>query len=196
MRWQELSATKKAEVEAIKLFISKQEDIYRVAYGRRVSKFPRQCVFFGTTNDQEFLRDKTGNRRFWPVDVGVEERKKSLWKDLNQFEIDQIWAEAVQIWRDGEPLYLEPDMEAEAMQKQEEHTEESSKAGLIREYLDTPLPEDWTNLDIGARRRYLHGTDFETSRKAHSPGPGLRNEIWVELFEGTRNSLARYRPGR
>lgn len=181
----ELSATRKAEVESIKLFISKQEDIYRVAYGRRVSKFPRQCVFFGTTNDQEFLRDKTGNRRFWPVDVGVEERKKSLWKDLNQFEIDQIWAEAVQIWRDGEPLYLEPDMEAEAMRKQEQHTEESSKAGLILEYLDTLLPENWADLDIGARRRYLHGTDFGEAPK----GTVRRDrvcaiEIWVELFEG------------
>ena len=181
----ELSATKKAEIESIKHFISKQEDIYRAAYGRRASKFPRQCVFFGTTNDQEFLRDKTGNRRFWPVDVGVEERKKSLWKDMDQFEIDQIWAEAVQVWKDGERLYLEPDMEAEAMQKQEEHTEESSKAGLIREYLDTPLPEDWTNLDIGARRRYLHGTDFGEAPK----GTVRRDrvcaiEIWVELFEG------------
>ena len=189
----ELSATRKAEVESIKLFISKQEDIYRVAYGRRVSKFPRQCVFFGTTNDQEFLRDKTGNRRFWPVDVGVEERKKSLWKDLNQFEIDQIWAEAVQIWRDGEPLYLEPDMEAEAMRKQEQHTEESSKAGLILEYLDTLLPENWADLDIGARRRYLHGTDFGEAPK----GTVRRDrvcaiEIWVELFEGEPKQMGLY----
>ncbi|MDI3409719.1 VapE family protein [Bacillus sonorensis] len=60
----ELSATRKAEAEAVKHFISKQEDSYRVAYGRQISVFPRQCVFFGSTNDVTFLRDRTGNRRF------------------------------------------------------------------------------------------------------------------------------------
>ncbi|MGL5348689.1 MAG: VapE domain-containing protein, partial [Peptostreptococcaceae bacterium] len=66
----ELSAVKKAETEAVKHFISKREDIYRVAYGRRVEKFKRQCVFFGTTNEETFLKDRNGNRRFWPVKVG------------------------------------------------------------------------------------------------------------------------------
>ena len=95
----ELSATKKAEAEAVKHFISKREDIYRVAYGKRVTKFPRQCVFFGTTNDNEFLRDKTGNRRFWPVVVGICEKKKNLWDDMIEAEIDQIWAEALELWK-------------------------------------------------------------------------------------------------
>lgn len=63
----ELAATRRAEAEAIKHFITKQEDIYRVAYGRQTSVFPRQCVFFGTTNATHFLKDATGNRRFWPV---------------------------------------------------------------------------------------------------------------------------------
>ena len=65
----ELYATRKSESEAVKLFLSKQEDIFRVAYGRRTSTFPRQCVFYGTTNDSQFLRDWTGNRRFWPLAV-------------------------------------------------------------------------------------------------------------------------------
>ena len=56
----ELTATKKADIEATKLFLSKTEDIYRVAYGRRTARFPRQCVFWGTSNDKHFLRDKTG----------------------------------------------------------------------------------------------------------------------------------------
>ncbi|MDK7829801.1 VapE domain-containing protein, partial [Enterococcus faecalis] len=72
MEMGELSATKKADIEATKHFISKQEDIFRVAYGRHKSYFKRRCVFWGTTNDNEFLRDKTGNRRFWPVDVGIQ----------------------------------------------------------------------------------------------------------------------------
>lgn len=186
----ELAATRKAETESIKQFVSKQEDIYRVAYGRRVSRFPRQCVFFGTTNDQEFLRDKTGNRRFWPVDVGAGERKKSLWKDMDQNEIDQVWAEAVQVWKKGERLWLDPKMENEAMQRQERHTEESSKAGLVREYLNTLLPANWDDLDLGARRRYIHGTEFgEGPEGTVQRDRVCAMEIWVELFEGDAKQL-------
>ena len=65
----EMAATRKAEVEQIKQFVSKQEDNYRAAYARRTQCHPRQCAFFGTTNDEEFLRDPTGARRFWPVVV-------------------------------------------------------------------------------------------------------------------------------
>ena len=72
----ELSATKKAESEAVKHFISKTEDSYRQAYGRRVETFKRQCVFFGTTNESEFLKDRTGNRRYWPLVVGKNKPKK------------------------------------------------------------------------------------------------------------------------
>lgn len=63
----ELAATKKSEVEAQKAFLSSQVDRYRPAFGRRVQEFPRQCILVGTTNEHEFLRDRTGNRRFWVV---------------------------------------------------------------------------------------------------------------------------------
>jgi len=93
----ELSAAKKADVNALKHFITKQEDIFRAAYGRRTEAHPRQCIFLGTTNDYECLRDTTGGRRFWPINVG--KGKNSMWQDLN---VDQVWAEAVQAflcWR-------------------------------------------------------------------------------------------------
>ncbi len=61
----ELSALKKAEVETIKLFISKKEDAFRQAYARYTGRYPRQCIFIGTTNNDEFLKDQTGNRRFY-----------------------------------------------------------------------------------------------------------------------------------
>lgn len=118
----EMMATKKADIEATKHFLSKTEDIYRVAYGRRTSRFPRQCVFIGTTNDREFLRDKTGNRRFWPIDVRINTNTKSVFDDLTQYEIDQIWAEAVELWRAGEKLYLTGEEEKEAKRQQEEHS--------------------------------------------------------------------------
>jgi predicted P-loop ATPase len=92
----ELSQMKSNEVEEIKLFVSRKIDKYRPSYGRRDCSFPRQCVFAASTNSDEFLRDETGNRRFWvapinTVDVrGIAENR------------DQIWAEAVQMLRDGE----------------------------------------------------------------------------------------------
>ena len=96
----ELSAFTKQETQVIKQFLSKTEDIYRAAYGRRTDKYPRRCVFFGTSNDSEFLKDMTGNRRFWPVDVGMHPAKKSVWQELPA-EVDQIWAEAYAYWFSG-----------------------------------------------------------------------------------------------
>lgn len=188
----ELAATRKAESEAIKHFLSKREDIYRVAYGRQVSVFPRQCVFFGSTNDYAFLRDRTGNRRFWPVVVNPQLATKSLWEDLTEAELDQIWAEAVQAWRDGEKLYLPPVLELTARDIQEAHTEESEKAGAVREYLERLLPADWDEWGIGDRRDFLHGSDFGE----HPKGTERRQkvcvmEVWVELFNGEPKNLTR-----
>lgn len=186
----EMMATKKADIEATKHFLSKTEDIYRVAYGRRTSRFPRQCVFIGTTNDREFLRDKTGNRRFWPVDVGVIPHKKSVFKDLTDYEIDQIWAEAVELWKGGEPLYLNSEEEKEAQKQQDSHSEESAKAGLIQEYLDKPITADWYNLGLAEKRNYIHGGDF-----GDLPEGNIRRdktcvmEIWCELFNGDPKQL-------
>src|SRR5690606_37125025 len=146
----ELMATKKADIETLKQFLGKNEDIYRVAYGRRTSRFPRQCVFWGTSNDKEFLRDKTGNRRFWPVDCGIQKPTKNIFHELVK-ERDQIWAEAVVLYRAGEKLYLEGQALEEAIKQQEEHSEESAKTGLILEYLDKPLPNNWYELDMYER---------------------------------------------
>lgn len=180
----ELSATKKADAEAIKHFISKTEDSYRQAYGRRVDTFKRQCVFFGTTNENEFLKDRTGNRRYWPLMVGVNKPLKSLFKDLNKNEINQIWAEALYLYKCGEKLILEGEVEREATLKQEQHLESNSKEGMIREFLNMKLPKSWDKMDIFERRIYI------------GEGNGLREEgciirdkvcsaeIWVELFGG------------
>lgn len=185
----ELSATRKAEAEAVKHFISKQEDSYRVAYGRQISVFPRQCVFIGTTNDVTFLKDKTGNRRFWPVGVGGD-KIKSLFVDMTPDEINQIWAEAVSVWQEGESLYLGPDMEAEALRMQDRHTEESEKAGLIIEYLDRRLPEDWEQKDTGQRRDFIHGSDFGGAPEGLVERTRVcALEIWVELFNGDPKQL-------
>ncbi|MBY6879676.1 hypothetical protein EXN65_19755 [Clostridium botulinum] len=186
----EMTATKKADIEATKHFLSKQEDIYRVAYGRRTSRFPRQCIFIGTTNDKEFLRDKTGSRRFWPVDVGIQKHNKYVWSDLTDYEINQIWAEAMELWKNKEPLNLNSEEKKEAEKQQDAHSEESAKTGLIEEYLNKPLPDDWYSLGLSERRNYIQGTDF-----GEIPEGNLRRdktcvmEIWVELFNGDPKQL-------
>ena len=186
----EMMATKKADIEATKHFLSKTEDIYRVAYGRRTSRFPRQCVFIGTTNGREFLRDKTGNRRFWPIDVGINERKKSVF-EMTDYDIDQIWAEAVELWNDKEPLYLSGKEEEEALKQQDSHSEESAKAGLVEEYLNRLLPKDWYDLDLYKRKEFISGDEFSNQDECT-----LRRdktcvmEIWVELFNGDPKNLS------
>jgi len=185
----ELMATKKADIETLKQFLSKNEDIYRVAYGRRTSRFPRQCVFWGTSNDKEFLRDKTGNRRFWPVDCGIQKPTKDIFKDLVK-ERDLIWAEAVELYKAGEKLYLEGQVLEEAIKQQEAHSEESAKTGLILEYLDTLLPENWYELDMYERRNFINGSEFSDTYEPTM----LRTkvcvlEIWCELFNGDPKQL-------
>ncbi|MGL4772562.1 MAG: VapE domain-containing protein [Clostridium sp.] len=152
----ELSATKRAEIEAVKHFISKQEDVYRKAYGRETVGVKRQCVFIGTTNESEFLKDRTGNRRFWPVTVGVIKERVNLWKDFSDYERDQVWAEGMELYKLGEELYLDKEMSEMAMSVQEKHTEENAKVGMVCEYLNMLLPENWDELDIMERRNFIH----------------------------------------
>lgn len=189
----ELSATKKAETESVKHFISKREDIYRVAYGRRVEKFKRQCVFFGTTNDDEFLKDRTGNRRFWPINVGVNNIEKSMFEKLNESEIDNIWAESVELFKSGEKLILSKEENLIALKCQSKHLEANPKEGMVREYLDTLLPEHWDKMDIDAKRMYIQGGDFEHTKKGSLKREKVcAMEIWVELFGGDPKMLNPY----
>lgn len=102
----ELDAFRRSDVTRIKQFLSLRFDRYRAAYGRNVKEQPRSCVFFGTCNQMEYLTDASGNRRFWPVDVGREKRKKSVFTDLTDDVISQIWAEAKVRWQMGEQLFL------------------------------------------------------------------------------------------
>lgn len=178
----ELTAAKKTEVEAVKHFISKQEDVYRAAYAKRTVAYPRQCVFFGTTNDDEFLRDRTGNRRFWPVKVGESFIAKDIFKDLPK-EIDQIWAEAKYRYENKEPLFLDVRLNSMAIEKQKEHTEQDSRQGTVEEFLNLRLPDNWDSMDLWKRREYIEGnlplSDEEETVERTSV---CAAEIWSELF--------------
>ncbi|MEV2294895.1 virulence-associated E family protein [Paenibacillus larvae] len=139
----ELAGMTKAEVDEIKQFITKRSDKYRVAYDRVITDFPRKCVFFGSTNNWDFLKDPTGNRRFWPVSVKPERRTKNVFEDLTEYEIGQIWAEALQAYHRGERITLSPEVEKEAPGIQESHMEEDPRFGIIQEWLDSPVQDEW-----------------------------------------------------
>lgn len=164
----ELAGLKKAEVESIKGFISKEVDTFRVAYGRKNEKFPRQTVFFGTTNEENFLRDTTGNRRFWPIVTDPELATRNIWKDLTPGEVDQLWAEAAVRYHEGEPLYLPTLMETEARVLQAAHAESDDRRGIIEEFLRIPLPRGWDALSMAERRNYILTQD-DTSPAGSMP---------------------------
>ena len=187
----ELAAIRKADFEATKQFISKQEDAFRAAYGRRTERHPRQCVFFATTNVSDFIRDPSGGRRWWPMTVDKEKRRMSPFDDLTDDVIDQIWAEAADAFRGGEPLYLGESAETEALELQAAHTDESPLTGPIREYLDLLLPKNWEELDIGERRDFIHGGGIDMPKGTVQRNRVCALEIWVELLKGDPKMLTR-----
>ena len=188
----ELAGLKKAEVETLRSFLSRQNDIYRASFGKRATPHLRQCVFFGTTNAESgYLRDTTGNRRFWPVKTPGGAAKHS-WQ-LTSEEIQQIWAEALVYVKRGEKLYLDADMETLAKTEQREAMESDEREGLVRVYLDTLLPADWDSMDTFERRNFLNGSEFgEQQRTGTVKRTSVSNmEIWCECFGKERANLRR-----
>ncbi len=192
----ELAGLKKAEVETLRSFLSRQNDIYRASFGKRATPHLRQCVFFGTTNAEKgYLRDTTGNRRFWPVKTPGGSRKHS-W-ELSGEDIRQIWAEVLVYVKAGERLYLDGKMEDTAKSEQREAMESDEREGLVREYLDTLLPEKWDGMDLFERRNFLHGDDFgKPDLKGTVRRMSVSNmEIWCECFGKERANLKRMDSG-
>ena len=183
----ELDAFRRTDVSRIKQFLSLRADRFRAAYGRHVKDIPRRCVFFGTTNSAEYLQDKTGNRRFWPVDVGRQPPAKNVWQDLDR-ELDQLWAEAVEWYRAGEPLYLSGEIEAMAKAQQEEHREVSAREGLILDFLERRIPQGWSRWNLAQRRMYWEGGakgELELTDRDRV----CALEIWCEVFDGQKKEM-------
>lgn len=186
----ELSGLKKAEVETVKQYITKTQDMFRPAYGRTVETYKRQCVFFGTTNDVEFLRDSTGNRRFNPIEVRPKLVTKSVADDLTEEEVDQIWAEAVQMYQNGEKLYFSEEENALAKTSQKNHSVTDDRAGVIEEYLNRKFPADWDDKWIFERQQWLNDPLAEkgTSYKEYV----CSYEIWCECLGEERKNFNSY----
>lgn len=185
----EMQATKKADNEAIKAFISRSSDRIRLPYARRAEDFPRQCVFGATTNDAEPLKDKTGGRRFWILKAYAHspstiERLSILTEEY----IQQVWAEVyhkykLEIQTQGTVNLLPPKgILSEANDIQEEFTEGSELVDQIKNYLDTLIPskEIWDSLSKTTRRDFLQNVIIFTkinSVETRITGTELRQEV-------------------
>ena len=179
----ELAGMKKADIEKVKAFLSTCDDKYRPSYGRVVESHPRQCIIIATVNGERgYLRDITGNRRFWIIKLHQKKQKKT-WNFTPELRA-QFWAEAKEIWKSGEKLYLEGDVLAEAEKMQQSAMEVDERVGMVEEYLNTMLPDDWDKMDLFQRRNYLNGSEFGSpAHEAKELRTEVSNaEIWCECF--------------
>ena len=154
----EMQGTRKADIDVMKGFLSRQVDEYRAAYGRVVERHPRTAIICGTTNSTTgFLRDTTGNRRFWPVTVNGGGRL-NVW-GMTEEARAQIWAEAMAYAVEGEDSFLDAEMEKEAAKAQQTALEYDDREGQVLEYLETLLPDDWYSWDTNKRVDYFMNRD-------------------------------------
>lgn len=179
----ELAGMRKTDVEVVKSFISRSDDKYRASYGVNVESHPRQCIIVGSTNAESgFLRDITGNRRFWPVRISGDGKRKA-WQ-MSVYDVEQIWAETLVLYAKGEKLYLEGSDVELATNEQADAMESDEREGLVRSYLDTLLPDDWNALSLYERRNYLNGSEFGGESRVGTVERTLvcNMEIWCECF--------------
>ena len=161
----ELQGMHKAEVTLLKAFVSRDIDKVRLPWDRRSREFPRQCIFIGSTNDQDYLRDTTGNRRYWPIKCGLE---GSIDIDRLRANINDLWAEAVHIYKEMRvahpkgslPLFLdnsEADRIAKGVQESRRiESEEEMLCGQIENWLNQPVGAEmgFDELDADAPQEY------------------------------------------
>ena len=155
--------------------------------------------FFGTTNDRLFLKDPTGNRRFFPVHCEKAKRTRNIFEEIEagtiSEEMDQVWAEAYSAWQSGESLWVGEKMEEIAKIYQAQHTEQNPLTGQIEEFLNKKIPADWYSRDVQRRLEYMWGIgDFdeeETTSKAREKI--CVAEIWCEMLKGDMRNLNSHR---
>lgn len=184
----ELAGFRRSEVEAIKHFISKQEDSYRPAYGHVLETFKRQCILIGSTNDASFLKDANGNRRFMPVDVVPERIKKDIFSMEFDNSVDQIWAEAVYLYNTMENLYLSADANIIANKERKGHTENDERAGIIEEFLERKVPKNYNNMDLDSRKMLLYVDEPDGVKR----DTVCVFEIWCECLGNKQADATRY----
>jgi predicted P-loop ATPase len=149
----DLAGMKRADVEKVKAFASRARDRARPAYGRRRVDEPRRCVFFGTTNESEYLKSQTGNRRIWPVKTGI------IDIDALKRDRDQIWAEAAKLESEGASLVLPEELWTAARAAQEERRECDPWEDVLAD-----IQGDIVTTDQGAKEERISSREILTTK--------------------------------
>lgn len=189
-------AMKKADAEALKQFVTLTHDVIRLPYAREHVKLPRRQVIWGTTNDAVFLRAQEGNRRFLIVEVA---EKLDFGKYSDEY-VNQVWSEAVHIWKtskaqyglkDNPELFLSASEEAAAESVRSMATEEDSMTGLIQAYLDTLVPENWVEMSPEERISWLRDEEQGIVSGTHPIDVVCSLEIWEIALQRERGKHSR-----
>ena len=189
-------AMKKADAEALKQFVTLTHDVIRLPYAREHVKLPRRQVIWGTTNDAVFLRAQEGNRRFLIVEVA---EKLDFGKYSDEY-VNQVWAEAVHIWKtskaqyglkDNQELFLSSEEEAVAESVRSMATEEDSMTGLIQAYLNTLVPENWADMSPDERISWLRDEEQGIVSGTHPIDVVCSLEIWEIALQRERGKHSR-----
>ena len=170
---------RKADSDALKEFLTRTEDVFRAPYEKETLAHKRQCVIWGSTNDEVFLRRQEGNRRFLIVRC---DSKIDFDKFTDEY-VDQCWAEAVHLYRQGESLFLNDQQAELAAQEREAYVEEDALAGVLTAYLDTLVPEDWDEMSPDARVLWLRNrADGMASLGERQITEVCTTQLWVEAL--------------
>jgi putative DNA primase/helicase len=145
-----------ASIESSKAYLTRTHDVYRPPYGRRSVSVPRQCVFVGSTNEGAYLRDRTGNRRYWPVRCGAIELERL------EADRDQLWAEALAAYRSNEPWHLDNDEQALAVAEQEERVIVTELEQEVTSYLERQ--EQGGIFEVEVKQIMVHALNLEPDK--------------------------------
>ena len=177
---------KKADSNVMKAFMTRQMDTYRAPYAHHAQDHPRRCVVWGSTNEETFLRREAGNRRFLIVECGRYDIDA-----ITPEYVDQVWAEAVHLYRLGERLWLDGDESEQATEAREVFTEENPLTGLIGSYLEMPVPLNW--YEMSGTQRFSYRQNYLEFGPGEDEPLMMQDrvcaiQVWYEVLNGTRKA--------
>jgi len=183
----ELSAMRKTDVEHVKAFISAQSDNYRPSFGHYATDHPRKSVFIGTSNPPEFLKDPSGNRRFFPIEINVQDKKKDPFH-IDDNDIKQVLAEAKVMFDDDVKPFVDSELQKVAEKYQKDSMIQNPTEEQIISYLDMLVPTNWNDYNVFQRQQYF--TRFnENEGYIDKSGTRLSSDELVSIDQVTTNDI-------
>lgn len=186
VEWAELNAMRRArDQESIKAFLSQRIDRFRPPYGRDIIEAPRHCVIVGTTNDQEFLSDPTGSRRFWPMRVGDIDVS---WVRVHR---EQLFAEALVAFSRGEQWWLEPEYDKQLAERNRDHETHDAWEQLVSDWLEGEPQVAWVNTDMVLMKAIDKKKEQWNHYDKMRVGAILKRLGWVESRRRVQDTVLR-----